>query len=342
MMFIDLNALLQSAYMAFSNKQTQQSLFLINYAAKLSKNYQYLSNTPLDAAICLEQGFVRNENEDCVLALHGLLPETDKVFGLFLICDGMGGHAHGQEAACLAIRTIVESVLPLLINGYNPSTNWRSLLIQGIEKANCAIYLRNQETSRAMQSCPFSNTKKIIKSFMGTTVTAVLLVDTTAFVANVGDSRTYLYTPERGLTKITRDHSIVATLLAQKVITEEEIYSHPQRHQITRCLGHTFSIKVDSFVINLPHNAVLLLCSDGLWEMTRNQKIAAVLQLTETNSEQMARQLLRLATEGGALDNISLIVVRPDGHRLRNNISNQTMWNRPDLVSTRPISTSRW
>src|SRR6476660_3069349 len=100
---LNIDMLLNNAYAAFANNQLQQSVFLLDYTAKFADARHFSSQlSPLDDAICLERGLVRMENEDCVLALHGLLPETGKVFGLFLICDGMGGHAHGQLAACLA------------------------------------------------------------------------------------------------------------------------------------------------------------------------------------------------------------------------------------------------
>jgi serine/threonine protein phosphatase PrpC len=342
-MSVDLSSLLQSAYVAFSNDQLQQSMFLLNYAIKLADEYKFShALSPLDAAICLERGRVRQENEDCVLALHGLLPETGKVFGLFIICDGMGGHAYGQEAACMATRTIVESVFPLLMHGSVSSNDRRSVLAKGVEQANRVIYMRNQwQASHGIHATLRENGAGQT-GLMGTTVSAVLLLDATAYVANVGDSRTYLYTPKTELTRITSDHSIVATLLAQREITEEEVYSHPQRNQITRCLGHTASIEIDSFIVSLPENAVLLLCSDGLWEMTRDPQIAATLNLNGASAEQMARQLLRLAMEGGAFDNIGFVVVKPDGHARKNGMSNQvTMWNRLVQASARPAFASQ-
>ncbi len=338
-MSVNLDILIQSAYVAFNNNQLQQSMFLLDYALKLVDAHRFSSSvSPLDATICLERGLVRKENEDSVLALHGLLPETGKAFGLFLICDGMGGHAHGQQAACLATQTIIEYIFPLLLSGRASSHDWRSVLTHGVEQANRAIYQRNQQAPRGIPlPKPDGGEQVVHTGFMGTTLTATLLVDTTAYVANVGDSRAYLYTPQRGLTRITRDHSIVAALLAQNVITEEEAYHHPQRNQITRCLGHTVSIDIDSFIVDLPRNAILLLCSDGLWEMTRDQRIAAILQLYGASAEQMTRQLLRLAMEGGALDNIGFVVVQPDGQQSRNGISHQTtLWNRPVHIAARP------
>lgn len=139
-----------------------------------------------------------------------------------------------------------------------------------------------------------------------------------------------MYVPETGLVKITKDHSVVAALLAQGIITEKDVYCHPKCNQITRHLGRHATVGVDLFTVSLPKNAVLLLCSDGLWEMTRDPAIAEILQLNWASAGYMARQLLDLAKEGSAMDNISLIVVRPDGHVHRNDVSNlATQRNHP-------------
>jgi serine/threonine protein phosphatase PrpC len=323
-MSIDLSLLLQSASAALENDQLQQGMFLVNYAMRLAEEYEFsLRLSALDAAIALDRGKIRKVNEDCVLAIHGTLPGTGKVFGLFVICDGMGGHAEGQKAACLASQTIIETVFPLLMHEYVATNGWGQVLVRGVEQANHVLYLHNrQRAARGITIVPEERTMRAahINPMMGSTVTAVLLLDTTAYIANVGDSRTYIYVPGTGLAKITKDHSVVAALLDQGMITEKDVYVHPRRNQITRCLGHRSSIEVDLFSMSLPKNAVLLLCSDGLWEMMRDPAIADILQLNWASAGYMVRQLLDLVMEGSALDNISLIVVQPDG-RKRNDFS---------------------
>lgn len=332
---VDLSFLLKNVQYALGNDQLQQGMFLLDYMIKLAEEHKSSPSFSLDAAICLDRGLVRKVNEDCVLALHGTQPTAGKVFGLFVVCDGMGGHADGQEAACMAVQVIVASVFPLLINGSIPSTDWRHILVKGVEQANRAIYLRNRWkmahgiSGESMQSVEEADQIRT----MGTTITAVLLLDTTAYIANVGDSRTYLHTPETGLTRITRDHSVVAELLANKIITEEAVYSHPKRNQITRCLGLADFVEIDSFVVSLPKNAILLLCSDGLWEMARDEEIAEILQLNWACAEHMAHRLLRLAMAGGAQDNISFVVVQPDGRAHRNDISTLVTIRNPPLQS---------
>src|SRR5438270_13993411 len=141
---VDLSFLLKNVQYALSNDQLQQGMFLLDYSIKLTKEYKSSPGLSLDAAIRLDRGLVRKVNEDCVLALYGTQPTTGKVFGLFIICDGMGGYANGQEAACMAVQVVIESVFPLLVNGSTLSTDWRHALIKSVEQANQAIYLRNQ------------------------------------------------------------------------------------------------------------------------------------------------------------------------------------------------------
>src|SRR5207237_3650540 len=163
-------------------------------------------------------------------------------------------------------------------------------------RANVAVYQRNQQ---------------LAGSSMGTTVTAALIVGPEAFVANVGDSRTYLYRPGQGLAQLTRDHSTVAQLVEMGAITRGEIYTHPQRNEIYRSLGASPSVEVDVFRETLQDGDALLLCSDGLWEMVPDeQHLAHVLSSTLVSADYMAERLVQMALAGGGRDNIGLVVVQ--------------------------------
>jgi PPM family protein phosphatase len=313
---INMGLFLQNVRAALANQQSFHAMFLLDYAIKLAEHASCpLPLFPLDVAIGLHQGRVRAVNEDCVLALQGVFPDTGEALGLFLVADGMGGHAHGQEAAHLAIQTILEHVFPFLVGNHTPS-NWESILAEGIHQANRVIHLRNQSMEQAAGSAPSRSQGSISTSHstsqiakMGTTMTAVLLVGEIAYIANVGDSRTYLYSSR--LSRITKDHSLVAQLLADGILgDEEEIYSHPKRNRITRAVGTDPSVEVDTFVHTLPPNAILLLCSDGLWEMTRDRKIEEILASPWANASFMTSQLVQLANNSGGADNIGCIVIQ--------------------------------
>lgn len=230
-------------------------------------------------------------NEDALFAASDVLLTGDS-YGLFVVADGMGGHANGQEASQQAIQCIVDEVLPAL-SRQKPQAD--ALLVAAVRKANALLYQQNEQESLSLQR-------------MGTTVTAALIINTTLTVANVGDSRAYLYRPEAGLIQLTRDHSVVQEKIAMGLIRPEDIYTDPDRNKITRCVGTDQRLNVDVFSEQLGDRDVLLLCSDGLWEMTRDQQIQAILQTDYLTAPQMARQLIDLAESGGGRDNIAVLV----------------------------------
>lgn len=249
--------------------------------------------------IAWDRGITRKArpNEDSVLTLRGTCNFAERLlpFELHIVADGMGGHAQGRLASHLAIRSILETVVPgLLACDDLDGEQAVDILIDGVHWANQVIYQYGQEN----------------KADMGTTVTAVLLLGETAYIINVGDSRTYVYRPGAGLTQITRDHSLVARLVEQGVITRDEIYTHPDRNKVYRGLGDKTDVTVDWFILPVQSGDLLLLCSDGLWEMVRDPKISEILQ-TYANAPSLASNaLLRSALQAGGSDNVSLLVVR--------------------------------
>jgi serine/threonine protein phosphatase PrpC len=216
-------------------------------------------------------------------------------FGLFVVADGMGGHANGQDASRLAIQTMIDFMLPRVISGELMSDEaFQKLMGEGVQAANQAVHSRNMESH----------------ADMGTTMTAALVVGATAYVANVGDSRTYLYREGQGLSKVTHDHSVVASLVEAGIIKPDDIYTHPKRNQIYRSLGEKPVVEVDTFPVNLLPGDKLLLCSDGLWDMVRDPLIQEVLEKRADNPNETGQRLIKAALDGGGEDNVSVIVVQ--------------------------------
>ena len=246
-----------------------------------------------------DTGLVRSlsPNEDTILAQQWQRYSSDgKPLGeasLFVVADGMGGHANGQEASFRAAHALANFVIPAVEKGELDQQALADLMVNGVKQANKAVIQLNDETGEDS----------------GTTITAVLVVDAMAYVVNVGDSRTYLSRQsEGGLKKITKDHSLVQRLVDTNVISPDEVYTHFQRNQIYRCLGEKLAVQVDLFTVSLQPSDKLLLCSDGLWEMVRDPQIQSILDAT-SEPQVAAEQLVFAANTNGGADNISAIVV---------------------------------
>jgi serine/threonine protein phosphatase PrpC len=256
------------------------------------KQYTLTIGTGLDAGIKRKH----KPNEDRLLAIQGTLANDTcpQPFGLFVIADGIGGHANGQEASRLAIQHIRDVVIPALLSDVKISEEQSAeLLLEAVQEANNAVCQYNQ----------------MYKSDQGTTVTAALVVGKTISIANVGDSRTYSHTSDGGLKKVTRDHSVVARLVENGAISADDVYSHPRRNEIYRSLGHKTSLDVDMFTHPLAAETTLLLCSDGLWEMVRDPAIQEILSAELPDATKASEALVQAALDGGGQDNISVIVV---------------------------------
>ncbi len=235
-------------------------------------------------------------NEDNVLAIQGtcITPIGPQPVGLFVVADGMGGHANGREASRLAIQAFSDVVVPALLHSVGDEDIFVDLLKDGVHRANLNIYQRNRGQEH----------------MMGTTLTAALLVGEKAYIANVGDSRTYLYRSEKlALAQVTRDHSHVALLVEKGDIVRDDMYSHPRRNQIYRCLGEHSSVQTDLFEQTLTVGDALLLCSDGLWEMVRDPMLEKIMRASASQPSHASTTLLDAALEAGGADNVSVIVV---------------------------------
>ncbi len=252
---------------------------------------------PLSVGVGWHTGIVRRSepNEDSLVVLQGLCTYAERLlpFGLFCLADGMGGHAGGREASRVAIQSMMHTVLQNILLSNELSDEFLTdMLIGGVEWANGAVYQRVQAQEQRM----------------GTTLTAALILSGKAYIVNVGDSRAYLFREGSGLTQITYDHSLVSSLVTLGQISPDDIYTHPERHKIYRCVGAQEQIKVDWFVVDLEAGDRLLLCSDGLWEMVRDRMLERVLHVCK-NAPEASDYLLKAALHNGGADNVSVLVV---------------------------------
>ena len=224
-----------------------------------------------------DTGRVRQGNEDSMLAVDGL----------FAVADGMGGHQAGEVASHVAIET-----LRSLFGAASTDA-----LVHAVEKANREL-VSQSEANPELRG-------------MGTTICAMAIVDSSGRdvigVVNVGDSRLYLLS-EGALTRITDDHSLVATLVRQGRLTETEALTHPQRNILTRALGVDATVLVDSWELVPVIGDRYLLCTDGLFNEVDESRIASTMRRI-ADPDEAARELIRLANEGGGRDNITCVVV---------------------------------
>jgi serine/threonine protein phosphatase PrpC len=236
-------------------------------------------------------------NEDSLFAIQGARTHNSQPqqFALFVVADGMGGHANGQDASRLAIQTMIDFMLPrVTTNESMDDEAFLKLMSDGVQHANQAVHMRNLEE----------------RADMGTTMTTALVAGSTAYVANVGDSRTYFYREGQGLAKVTNDHSVVASLVEAGIIQPDDIYTHPKRNQIYRSLGEKSVVEVDTFKVHLQAGDKLLLCTDGLWDMTRDPIIQQIMSQAVADPNRTSQELIRTALEGGGEDNVSVIVAQ--------------------------------
>ena len=247
-----------------------------------------------------DTGRVRGLDEDSLLALNlsaTYESRTQPVLGVFAVADGMGGHEGGEIASKLALQVMAREVirtiiLPELDGEFTRDDLVTERLRAATTAANDAVYLARQKRDNDM----------------GTTLTTVYVRDDQFFTAHVGDCRAYRWNDE-GLQQLTQDHSLVASMVISGQIGPEEIYTHPQRSVIYRCVGDQATVDVDTDVQQLRPGDRLVVCCDGLWEMIRNEGIDDVM-MQESDPQAACDLLVRRANAAGGDDNISVIVVQ--------------------------------
>jgi protein phosphatase len=224
---------------------------------------------------------------------------------LFVVADGMGGHAAGEIASRVAVDSINEFVC---LTGGDEEITWPFGLDESISydgnRLKTAIRFANRKVLEVMK-------EKAEYEGMATTVAAVLVDGDTANLGHVGDSRVYL---ARGgeVKQLTSDHSWVNEQIQTGVLSADQARSHPLRNVVTRALGGKPDLQVDMQALKLEKGDLLLLCSDGLTTMLTDDEIAGILGEDGTDVEKAARALVAAANNKGGEDNITVLLLRFD------------------------------
>ena len=247
----------------------------------------------IQAGARTDLGRVRKNNEDCYA--------IDASLQLYVLSDGMGGQAHGEVASKLAVQTVLTHC--------RQAENSRATPIFGesrpdvTERTNrlaSAIHLANRKVFETAASNPE-------QQGMGATIVAAWVDGQRLSLAHVGDSRVYLL---RGGTmdQLTADHSLVAEKVRVGILTPQEADASEMQSVLTRAVGTTSSVEVDTDEQVLLVDDFLLLCSDGLTRMVTDPEIASTL-LTSASAQESAERLVDLANENGGVDNVSVVVI---------------------------------
>ncbi len=243
-------------------------------------------------------GRVRKINQDA----FSLDPDHE----LWVLADGMGGHAGGEVAAQIAVETIPEYVgtqLEVQPQDPTPVSGLETILRQGIELANSRI--RDQAS------------ENLSLKGMGTTVVAVAMLHTLdhchAVIAHTGDSRAYLLR-NKHLSLWTKDHTLMEERLDLNLITPDQVRTHPLRHVLTRALGIDPQALPTVQTYTLEARDILLLCSDGLTKMLTDPEIQTLLLKDAPNLDRMCQRLVETANRLGGEDNTTVVVIGADSN----------------------------
>ena len=233
-------------------------------------------------------GLVRKENQDAYAVLEGL----DSGHTICVVCDGMGGAAGGKLASRIAVTTYLEAMESVLKASMDPK--------QLQEASSYAVSMANRAIRDAAGESPEY-------SGMGTTLVSAVIYEDGAVITNVGDSRAYLIAGGE-IARITRDHSLVQSMVERGDITAEEARRHPNRNLITRALGPDVDPECDCYTCQLLPGDFLLLCTDGLVNTVTDEEIMREVLHGDTNT--CMERLLAISKSRGASDNLTVVLAK--------------------------------
>ncbi len=212
---------------------------------------------------------------------------------MFIVADGMGGHAAGEVASEMAVQIVARGLDGIIGRDDQVAAQ---MMRSAIIRANTDIYQRTMNEPE--------------KRGMGTTATAMVINGNRYLVGQVGDSRAYLYRSGQ-LEQVTKDHSYVQEQVDAGNLTPEQARTHPYSNVITRCVGANSEVLPDIYMGTLEAQDVYLLASDGLTGMLEDDELLTILN-TEDTPAAMVDNLVSEANRRGGLDNITVIIVRID------------------------------
>lgn len=228
-----------------------------------------------------DKGKVRENNEDCFGYVSN--PEQARGGSLFLVADGVGGEARGEEASKLAVQVVKDKYYRFLLD--HPQSTEEQALRFAIKQANTEVFNNG--------SC--------------TTLVAAIKRGNEMLIANVGDSRAYLISPqEHSIKQITVDHSAVYDMVRMGLLAPEKARHHPLNNVINRSLGNKPTVDIDTFSVRLGEGQRILLCTDGLTNMLTDSEILAVFR-NNGNNKSTCEELIRFANAKGGHDNITVL-----------------------------------
>lgn len=234
-------------------------------------------------------GKARDINEDFYY-----IANNEDEMKLYILADGMGGYNGGEIASKLATASVKNYIETNFSQIEKDKEGILKLIGSSIEYANMIVY------DKAKENAELEN--------MGTTLEVCLIYNNKAFIGHIGDSRIYRIRQEF-IRKLTTDHSYVEQLVKDGTITKEEAENHPKKNMLMKALGCTPYVEPDLMVKGFLKGDILLMCSDGLTNMVKEEEIY---EHVEENIETCADKLVQKANEMGGYDNITVLVIQND------------------------------
>ena len=232
-------------------------------------------------------GKAREINQD-----YYYISTPESKINLFILADGMGGYNGGEIASKIATISVKNYIESNFENTPKEKEDILKLIKSSMEYANMVVYEKSKENKEL--------------EGMGTTLEVCLIYNNRAYIGHVGDSRIYRLRKEI-FRKITTDHSYVEKLVKDGTITREEANNHPKKNMITKAIGCSIFVEPDVTVKGFVKDDILLMCSDGLTNMVKEDEIYKVIKNNYINAP---TELIEMANNNGGYDNITAIIIK--------------------------------